>query len=232
MHPEVQQDHPGDCPICGMPLEPMTVTAVTEGEENAELRDMSKRFWIGAALTLPVFVLAMAHLIPSTTVQSWANSHVSRWVQFALSTPVVIWAGWPFFRRGWRSIVSRRLNMFTLIAIGVGAAYIFSAVAMVMPGLFPHAMRHDGKVDIYFEAAAVIVVLVLLGQAAYQSMQMSAVRAELAQSERELETRVERLALEKLKARREEVMTHPPRSRPWSSPLLLRAAGAACGRSR
>jgi Cu+-exporting ATPase len=164
MHPEVQQDHPGDCPICGMPLEPMTVTAVTDGEENAELRDMTKRFWIGGALTLPVFVLAMAHLVPAPAVQSWANSHASRWIQFALTTPMVIWAGWPFFRRGWRSIVSRRLNMFTLIAIGVGAAYIFSVVAMLMPGLFPHAMRHDGKVDIYFEAAAVIVVLVLLGQ--------------------------------------------------------------------
>jgi Cu+-exporting ATPase len=164
MHAEVEQDHPGDCPICGMPLEPMNVTAVTNGEENAELRDMTKRFWIGAALTFPVFLLAMAHLLPATAVQSWANSHASRWIQFALTTPVVLWAGWPFFRRGWRSIVSRRLNMFTLIAIGVGAAYIFSAVAMLMPGLFPHAMRHDGKVDIYFEAAAVIVVLVLLGQ--------------------------------------------------------------------
>jgi Cu+-exporting ATPase len=164
MHPEVQRDQPGDCPICGMPLEPMSVTAVTEGEENAELRDMTKRFWVGAALTLPVFVLAMAHLLPAAAVQSWANSHASRWIQFALTTPVVIWAGWPFFRRGWRSIVSRRLNMFTLIAIGVGAAYIFSAVAMLMPGVFPHTMRHDGKVDIYFEAAAVIVVLVLLGQ--------------------------------------------------------------------
>ncbi|HEY3393662.1 MAG TPA: heavy metal translocating P-type ATPase, partial [Lacipirellulaceae bacterium] len=164
MHPEVQQDHPGDCPICGMPLEPMTVTAITDEEENAELRDMTKRFWIGAALTLPVFILAMAHLIPAIAAQGWADSHASRWVQFALTTPVVAWAGWPFFRRGWRSIATRRLNMFTLIAIGVGAAYIFSAVAMLVPGIFPHAMQHDGKVGIYFEAAAVIVVLVLLGQ--------------------------------------------------------------------
>jgi Cu+-exporting ATPase len=164
MHPEVQQDHPGDCPICGMPLEPMTTTAGTDEEENAELRDMTKRFWIGAALTLPVFILAMAHLIPALAVQGWADSHASRWIQFALTTPVVAWAGWPFFRRGWRSIVTRRLNMFTLIAIGVGAAYIFSAVAMLLPGLFPHAMHHGGKVGIYFEAAAVIVVLVLLGQ--------------------------------------------------------------------
>ena len=164
MHPEVQQDHPGDCPICGMSLEPMTATVGTEDEENAELRDMTKRFWIGTALTLPVFVLAMAHMVPTLAAQSWGDSHASRWVQFGFTTPVVVWAGWPFFRRGWRSIVTRHLNMFTLIAIGVGAAYIFSAVAMLMPGLFPHAMQHGGKVAIYFEAAAVIVVLVLLGQ--------------------------------------------------------------------
>jgi Cu+-exporting ATPase len=133
-------------------------------EENAELRDMTRRFWIGAALTLPVFVLAMAHMVPALAAQSWADSHASRWVQFALTTPVVAWAGWPFFRRGWHSIVTGHLNMFTLIAIGVGAAFIYSAVAMLMPGLFPHAMRHGGKVGIYFEAAAVIIVLVLLGQ--------------------------------------------------------------------
>jgi Cu+-exporting ATPase len=142
----------------------MTVTAVADDEENAELRDMTKRFWIGAALTLPVFVLAMAHLIPALAAQAWADSPAARWIQFALTTPVVAWAGWPFFRRGWRSIVTRRLNMFTLIAIGVGAAYVYSAVAMLLPGLFPHAMQHGGKVAIYFEAAAVIVVLVLLGQ--------------------------------------------------------------------
>ena len=164
MHPEVQQDHPGDCPKCGMPLEPLTSTASTDEEENAELSDMTRRFWIGTALTLPVFVLAMAHLVPALAAQSWANSHASRWAQFALSTPVVVWAGWPFFRRGWRSIVTGHLNMFTLIAIGVGAAYLFSVVAMLMPGLFPHAMQHGGKVAIYFEAAAVIIVLVLLGQ--------------------------------------------------------------------
>jgi Cu+-exporting ATPase len=164
MHPEVRQDHPGDCAICGMPLEPLTVTVVEDEEENAELRDMTRRFWIGAALTLPVFVLAMAHLVPALAAQGWADSHVSRWIQFALTTPVVAWAAWPFFRRGWRSIVTARLNMFTLIAIGVGAAYVYSAVAMLAPDIFPHAMRHDGKVGIYFEAAAVIVVLVLLGQ--------------------------------------------------------------------
>jgi Cu+-exporting ATPase len=164
MHPEVEQDHPGDCPQCGMALEPKTVTAGSSEEEHVELRDMTLRFWIGAALTLPVFLLAMAHLIPALGRQSWADGHVSRWLQFALTTPVVWWAGWPFVQRGWRSVVTRHLNMFTLIAIGVGAAFVFSAAAMLMPGLFPHTMQHDGKVPIYFEAAAVIVVLVLLGQ--------------------------------------------------------------------
>jgi Cu+-exporting ATPase len=164
MHPEVQQDHPGNCPKCGMALEPMSPTAGSHDEENTELRDMTRRFWIGAALTLPVFVLAMAHLIPSIGHDAWVMSDVSRWIQFALTTPVVGWAAWPFFQRGWRSILTRHLNMFTLIAIGVGAAFIFSAVAMLLPGLFPHTMQHEGKVAIYFEAAAVIVVLVLLGQ--------------------------------------------------------------------
>jgi len=164
MHPEVQQNHPGDCPKCGMALEPKMVAAGTADEENTELRRMTMRFWIGAALTLPVFVLAMAHLIPALARQSWIDSHASRWVQFVLTTPVVWWAGWPFVQRGWRSVVTRHLNMFTLISIGVGAAFVFSAVAMLMPDLFPHTMRHEGKVAIYFEAAAVIVVLVLLGQ--------------------------------------------------------------------
>jgi len=164
MHPEVQQDHPGDCPKCGMALEPKTVTAGTDDEKNTELLDMTRRFWIGAALTLPVFVLAMAHLIHGIGHDSWVMSDASRWIQFALTTPVVCWAGWPFFKRGWRSVVSLHLNMFTLIAIGVGAAFVFSAVAMLMPGLFPTTMQHEGKVGIYFEAAAMVTVLVLLGQ--------------------------------------------------------------------
>jgi Cu+-exporting ATPase len=164
MHPEIIQDMPGDCPKCGMALEPKTVTAGTDDEGNAELRDMTKRFRIGAALTLPVFALAMAHLIPALARQPWVNSNTSRWLQFALTTPVVLWAGWPFFHRGWRSVVMRHLNMFTLIAIGVGAAFVFSAVAMLMPDIFPHTMQHAGKVGIYFEAAAMIIVLVLLGQ--------------------------------------------------------------------
>ena len=164
MHPEIQQDHPGDCPKCGMALEPKTVTAGTDDEENVELRGMTRRFWIGAALTLPVFVLAMAHLIPALGRQLWVSGDASRWLQFALTTPVVLWAGWPFFRRGWRSVVTLHLNMFTLIAIGVGTAFVFSAVAMLMPGLFPPTMLHEGKVGIYFEAAAMVTVLVLLGQ--------------------------------------------------------------------
>ena len=164
MHPEVQQDHPGECPKCGMTLEPKTVTAGTDDDESAELRDMTKRFWFGAALALPVFGLAMAHLIPALARQSWVDGGVSRCVQFALATLVVGWAGWPLLQRGWRSIVTWHLNMFTLISIGVGAAFVFSAVAMVTPGIFPPMMQHKGKVAIYFESAAVIVVLVLLGQ--------------------------------------------------------------------
>jgi Cu+-exporting ATPase len=164
MHPEVQQDHPGNCPKCGMTLELKTVTAGADEGENAELRDMTKRFWIGGALTLPVFVLAMGHLIPALGRQPWMNSDVSRWTQFAFGTPVVFWAGWPLLHRGWRSVVTRNLNMFTLITIGVGAAFLLNTVAMLMPGLFPPTMQHMGKVPIYFESAAVIIVLVLLGQ--------------------------------------------------------------------
>jgi len=162
MHPEIEQDEPGDCPKCGMALELKTVGAADD--EDPELRDMTRRFWIGGAFTVPVFILGMAHMLPLGVITEWADSDVSRWTQFLLSTPVVWWAGWPFFRRGWRSIVTRQLNMFTLIAIGVGAAYIFSAVAMLAPGVFPESMRHHGNVGIYFEAAAVIVALVLLGQ--------------------------------------------------------------------
>ena len=164
MHPEVQQDHPGDCPKCGMALESKTVKAGPDDEENTELRDMTRRFWIGAVLTLPVFVLAMAHMIPVLGTQPWVVGDVSRWIQFVLTIPVVCWAGWPFFQRGWRSVVTLHLNMFTLIAIGVGAAFVFSAVAMVVPGLFPSTMLHAGKVEIYFEAAGMVTVLVLLGQ--------------------------------------------------------------------
>jgi Cu+-exporting ATPase len=167
MHPEVQQDHPGDCPKCGMALEPRLVAGADEPEDdNAELRDMTRRFWISAALSLPVFILAMMHLLPGQSHDSWADGPVSRWLQFALSTPVVLWAGWPFFRRGWRSLVSLHFNMWTLISLGVGAAWLYSVAALFAPALFPDSMRqgHSGSVGVYFEAAAVIIVLVLLGQ--------------------------------------------------------------------
>jgi P-type Cu+ transporter len=163
MHPEIEQDHPGTCPKCGMALEAKTITPEVV-EDDSELRDMTRRFWIGTALTLPVFIVAMAHLVPAWSHAEWVSGDVSRWGQFLLSTPVVLWAGWPFFVRGWRSLVNRSLNMFTLIALGVGAAYVFSAVAMLFPQAFPPATSHTGKPAIYFEAAAVITVLVLLGQ--------------------------------------------------------------------
>ncbi|MCL7938981.1 heavy metal translocating P-type ATPase [Halomonas sp. ATCH28] len=161
MHPEVRQEGPGDCPICGMALEPETISADTGPSE--ELKDMTRRFWIGLVLALPVLVLEMGghvfgldHLIAP---------QVSNWIQLLLATPVVAWAGWPFFVRGWRSIVRRSLNMFTLIAIGTGAALVYSLLATIVPGIFPEAFRQaDGSVAVYFEAAAVIVVLVLLGQ--------------------------------------------------------------------
>lgn len=161
MHPEIERDQPGDCPICGMALELKTISADST-EDNSELIEMTRRFWIGAALTLPVFLLAMSHLVPSAP--SWLSSDLSRWIQFVLSTPVVLWAGWPFFKRAWRSVQSRHLNMFTLIAIGVGVAYIYSAIVMLFPNAFPAALAHHGKIGIYFEAAAMITVLVLLGQ--------------------------------------------------------------------
>ena len=160
MHPEVEQDHPGACPKCGMALEPKTVAAAAE--DDGELRDMTRRLWIGAVLTLPVFVLAMGHLLPATS--EWTMGAAARWTQFVLSTPVVLWAGWPFFERGGRSLLTRHLNMFTLIALGVGAAYGYSALAMLAPGMFPHSSGHHEGPAVYFEAAAMIVVLVLLGQ--------------------------------------------------------------------
>jgi Cu+-exporting ATPase len=163
MHPEIEQDHPGPCPKCGMALE-LKTPAPDVPEDNAELRDMTWRFWIGAALALPVFIVAMAHLVPAWGHAEWVNGNASRWGQFILSTPVVLWAGWPFFVRGWRSLVNRRFNMFTLIALGVGAAYAFSVVALLFPQLFPPEAGHGGKPALYFEAAAVIIVLVLLGQ--------------------------------------------------------------------
>jgi Cu+-exporting ATPase len=161
MHPEIERKQPGDCPICGMALE-LKTASVDSAEDNSELIDMSRRFWVGAALTLPVFLLAMSHLVPAAP--SWLAGDASRWIQFVLSTPVVFWAGWPFFKRGWRSIQNRNPNMFTLIAIGVGVAYLYSAIVMLFPGAFPEALAHHGKIGVYFEAAAMITALVLLGQ--------------------------------------------------------------------
>jgi len=161
MHPEIEQDHPGNCPRCGMALERKTITAGAE-DDNAELRDMTRRFWIGAVLTLPVFAVAMAHLLPGAP--EWVDGRASRWMQFGLSTPVVLWVGWPFFARAWQSLVNRSLNMFTLIAMGVGAAWLYSAVVVLLPGAFPPSFQHHGTIAVYFEAAAVITVLVLLGQ--------------------------------------------------------------------
>ncbi len=161
MHPQIRQVGPGSCPICGMALEPELVTA--EAEPNAELQDMTRRLWIGAALTLPVFILEMgSHLF---NLHHIISPTVSNWVQFALATPVVLWAGLPFFERGWKSLETRNLNMFTLIALGTGVAWIYSVVAVLFPQLFPASLRGmDGAVPVYFEAAAVITVLVLVGQ--------------------------------------------------------------------
>jgi P-type Cu+ transporter len=161
MHAQIIRDQPGTCPICGMALEPMTPQATDA--PNAELIDMTRRFWIGLALALPVFALEMgghltglSHLLPRQT---------SNWIQFALAAPVVLWAGWPFFVRGWASVLNRSLNMFTLIAMGVGVAFVYSVVAVMTPGLFPQGFRDaSGAAPVYFEAAAVITVLVLLGQ--------------------------------------------------------------------
>jgi len=161
MHPQIRQLGPGSCPICGMALEPEVPTAETG--PNPELVDMRRRFWIGLALAVPVFVLEMAgHL---TNLHMLLADRVSNWIQFALATPVVLWAGWPFFERGWASLRTRNLNMFTLIAMGTGVAWVYSVIATFAPGAFPPAFRAaDGSVPVYFEAAAVITVLVLLGQ--------------------------------------------------------------------
>ncbi len=161
MHPEIEQDHPGNCPKCGMALEPKTVESGAE-QEDPELASMTLRFWGSAALTFPVFLLAMLPMV-GIPVDRWlGNLHT--WLQMLLATPVVLWGGWPFFERGFRSIVTWNLNMFTLIAIGTGAAYLYSLVATLFPALIPEDFKHHGRVEVYFEAAAVIITLVLLGQ--------------------------------------------------------------------
>jgi P-type Cu+ transporter len=163
MHPEIVRSEPGSCPICGMALEPRTVTL--EEETNPELIDMTRRFWVGVVLSTPIALLAMSDLIPGQPIQRMVSPRLLNWLQLVLATPVVLWCGWPFFQRGWASIINRSLNMFTLIAIGVGTAYAYSVVATLFPDVFPHSFRsHGGEVGVYFDAAAVITTLVLLGQ--------------------------------------------------------------------
>ena len=163
MHPEIVRPGPGSCPICGMALEPRTVTAAEP--ENPELALMSRRFWVCAALTVPILILGMADMLPGMPLSHALSSRAVQWIEFVLATPVVLWGAWPFFERGWRSIVTRNLNMFTLIAIGTGAAYLFSVAAVLAPQLFPPAFRGaGGLLPVYFEAAAAITTLVLLGQ--------------------------------------------------------------------
>lgn len=161
MHPQVRQIGPGNCPICGMTLEPVIATAETGPSE--EYRDMQRRFWVGLVLSLPVLALEMGgHL---TNLHMLLGAQTSNWLQMVLATPVVLWAGWPFFQRGWQSVVTRHLNMFTLIAMGTGVAWIYSVVATILPDIFPTTLRSaEGSVAVYFEAAAVITVLVVLGQ--------------------------------------------------------------------
>ena len=162
MHPEIEQDHPGACPKCGMTLEPKSIGA--EEEEQRETQSLSRKFWIALVLTIPVLLLAMGHVIPGLEIDSIVPKQIGKWIEFALTTPVVLWAGGFFFARAWQSLVNRSLNMFTLIAVGVGAAYFYSVVAVIAPGIFPTSFRRHGEVDLYFEAAAVITTLILLGQ--------------------------------------------------------------------
>jgi Cu+-exporting ATPase len=162
MHPQIVRDGPGTCPICGMALEPRTVTASTA---NPELISMTRRLWIGAVLTLPLLAVMVSDVLPGHPLQHLLQGRLLGWMELALATPVVLWGGWPFFARGWASIIHRSLNMFTLIAMGSGAAYLYSVVAVIAPGLFPaHFRDASGNLGLYFEAAAVITVLVLLGQ--------------------------------------------------------------------
>ena len=163
MHPEIVRNQRGDCPICGMALEPVSVIA--EEDENPELIDMRRRFWVSAALTIPLFGIAMGDLIPGQPIDRFTGGASLRWLELILATSVVMWGGWPFFVRGWRSVINRQLNMFTLIALGVGVAFAYSVVATLLPGIFPAAFRGArDEVSVYFEAAAVITTLVLLGQ--------------------------------------------------------------------
>jgi P-type Cu+ transporter len=163
MHPEISRSGPGSCPICGMALEPRTVGA--SEDENPELFSMTRRFWISVALTIPLLILGMSDMLPGQSLQRFLSMYAIGWIEFLLATPVVLWGGFPFFQRGWASIVNRSLNMFTLIALGTGTAYIYSVVAVIFPNIFPPSFQTmSGVVPVYFEAAAAITTLVLLGQ--------------------------------------------------------------------
>src|ERR1700758_283459 len=162
MHPQIEQDHPGDCPICGMTLEPKAGTAGTP--EDSEAESLVRKFWIGVILTVPILFLSLGKMVPGLGVDHLVPAPVNNWLQLILATVVVFWCGGIFFVRAWRSVVNRSPNMFTLIGLGVGAAYLYSAIATLWPGIFPGSFKHDGELDLYFEAAAVITVLVLLGQ--------------------------------------------------------------------
>src|SRR3984893_11806149 len=163
MHPEIEQDHPGDCPICGMRLEPKTGVAKGQ-EEDEETRSLASKFWLSLILTIPLLFLTLGEMVPSLSVDHWVPAKINQWVQLVLATVIVFWCGSIFFVRAWRSIVNRSLNMFTLIGVGVGTAYVYSLIATVFPGLFPDSFKHHGQIDLYFESAAVITVLVLFGQ--------------------------------------------------------------------
>ncbi len=163
MHPEIEQNEPGICPKCGMELEPKYVEAGNGKEDDGELGNMTRRFWVSTVLGIPVLLLAMLPMM-GVPIHRWITPTVSGWLQLLLCTPVVLWAGWPFHERAWRSIANRSLNMFTLIALGTGAAYIYSVIAVLFPAVIPDAFRQNGEVEVYFEAAAVITALVLLGQ--------------------------------------------------------------------
>lgn len=163
MHPEIRQDKPGDCPKCGMPLEPLTPGG-DASEEEKQIHSLSVKFWVGLALTTPLVLLVAGEMIPAVNIQSFLPHGLSPFVQFALATPVVLWTGGMFFTKGWQSVIQKSLNMFTLIALGVGAAYGYSTVATLFPQIFPESLKKMGQIDLYFEAAAVITILVILGQ--------------------------------------------------------------------
>lgn len=162
MHPQISRQEPGNCPICGMTLEPREITVE---EANPELTDMTRRFWISVALAVPLLALMVSDLFPSMPLQHMLTARTWAWIEFALASPVVLWCGWPFFVRGWQSVVNRHLNMFTLIALGTGASFLYSAVATIAPRIFPPSFRAEGgEIALYFEPAVIIIALVLLGQ--------------------------------------------------------------------